>query len=128
MLAQLVLLLASVGAAPIATSAPIAQPTTAATETPDASARLLEKIVAVCASHPEVERAFLLSKPGPSGTEYMFIPIFDRKVSDEAIAEADKAHKEVFPAGSGLGLMLLARNSWKKTLAGIEPVYVRPKG
>lgn len=98
------------------------------TEQPDIGAALVERLAHVCGNHPEVERAFLLVQPGENGKrEYMFIPIFDRKVSDEALAEAEAAYRELAPGQGSLPLMLLARNSWKKTLAGVPPIYVRPK-
>jgi hypothetical protein len=91
-------------------------------------AALVARLSAICASHPEVERAFVFGHADPSGrTIYTFIPIFDRKVSDEVLNEADRAYRELIPDGPGLDLMLLARNSWKRTLAKDAPIYVRPK-
>ena len=90
---------------------------------PGLAARLIE----ICSRHPEVELAFDFAETKPDGTRAdTFIPIFDRKVADDVISEADAAYKELFPSGPGLQVMLLARNSWKKSLAGAQPVYVRP--
>jgi hypothetical protein len=105
-------------------------PAAAATpaHSPEQRARLLvEGIVRVCEAHPEVERAFVLSKQAADGsTRYVFIPIFDRKVSDAAIAGADAVYKELYPAQGTLEVMLLTRSTWKKMLGGVAPVYVRP--
>jgi len=119
------LLLASLATAPVAD--PPAPASTSANVVDEVGTRLLESLVAVCARHPEVERAYFFSRQGPNGIEYMFVPIFDRKVSDAALADADRAYKEILPDGPGLGLMLLARNTWKKEMAGVDPVYIRPK-
>ena len=100
----------------------------AASPAQDLGAALVESLAKVCANHPEVERAFVLSKVSPDGSvAYMFVPIFDRKVSDLALSEADKAYRALFPSGGYLQVMLLARNSWKKQLGGVPPIYVRPK-
>lgn len=132
MLFELLLVLASASPSP-------APPTAAAGVAAEASAtpalssddiggQLVERLTAICASNPEVERAFVLSKPGPGNTViYVFIPIFDRNVSDKALAEADVAYRELVPTGPGLELMLLARSTWRKALAGVTPTYVRPK-
>ena len=114
-----------------AASAPQAQPPTAVaspslTEEQLAS-ELVARLVKVCEANPEIERAFVLVRNGPDGSPvYTFVPIFDRKVSDKAIAEADAAYKALFPTRGYLPLMLLTRNTWKKSLGGVPPIYVRP--
>jgi hypothetical protein len=87
---------------------------------------LVEELVKVCIAHPEVERAFVLVQNAPDGSpSYMFIPIFDRKVSDAALADAGSVYRKLFPGKGSLPLMLLARNTWKKTLGGVPPIYIR---
>ncbi len=91
------------------------------------AAILVDRLTSICASHKEVERAFILAKPGEDGPiMYMFIPIFDRDVSDEALREADLAYESLFPGRGKLGLVLLARHTWKRSLGGATPFYVRP--
>lgn len=88
---------------------------------------LVEGIVRVCEAHPEVERAFVLSKQAADGsTRYVFVPIFDRKVSDAAIAGADAVYKELYPGQGSMEVLLLTRSTWKKMLGGVPPVYLRP--
>ena len=94
----------------------------------DIGGPLVEKVVEICSTYPEVERAFVLSKVGENGqTIYMFVPIFDRKVSDEVLDRVQSAYKVLAPDGPGLEMVLLARNTWKRSLAGVAPVYVRAK-
>ena len=91
------------------------------------ASELVARLVKVCEANPEIERAFVLVRNGPDGSPvYTFVPIFDRKVSDKAIAEADAAYKALFPTRGYLPLMLLTRNTWKKSLGGVPPIYVRP--
>lgn len=130
MLIELLLFLASASQASIASPAAGADPlvVSAPAQQADIGVALVDRLVQVCARHPEVERAFLLVRPGENGKpEYMFIPIFDRKVSNEVLSEAQLAYRELAPGQGGLPLALLARNSWKKTLSGVPPIYVRPK-
>ena len=133
MLLEILLLVsATTSVAPTKSAAPsIAEApatTSAANPAQDRGAALVESLAKVCANHPEVERAFVLSQVSPDGSvSYMFVPIFDRKVSDLVLSEADKAYRALFPAGGYLQVTLLARNTWKKQLAGVPPIYVRPK-
>ena len=123
----LALLMTPATAMPTAPPVPLtAQASPTATEDQLAAA-LVERLVNVCASHPEVERAFLLVKKSPDGSPtYTFIPIFDRDVSDAALDDADKAYAEIFPSRGRLSLMLLTRSTWKKSLGGVPPIYRRP--
>ena len=127
MLTELLFILAS--ATSVNQVVPQTAPAPAQVEAPqaDIGAVLVQRLVAICGSHSEVERAFLLSQSGPEGTTYMFVPIFDRKVSDEALNEAVKAYKEINPGAPGLQMMLLKRNTWKNKLRDVPPIYVRPK-
>ena len=133
MLLEFLLLVSSVtSVAPTSSSqhpvvdAPTAQST--ADDAKDIGAALVEKLVEICARHPEVERAFLLVQTAPDGSvSYMFVPIFDRKVSDLALSEAQVAYRTLNPSGGYLPMMLMARNQWKKQLGGAPPIYLRPK-
>ena len=88
---------------------------------------LVLRLVKVCAANPDVERAFVLvHKKSDGSSVYTFIPIFDRNVSDKAIAVADAVYKELFPSQGSLQITLLARNTWKKHLGGVPPIYLRP--
>ena len=127
----IVLLLAAVSAAASAQTAnppspPTAELTAVASPAQDIGAALVERLAAVCARHPEVERAFVMVQPGKDGLPtYMFVPIFDGKVADEVLSEAQIAYHELAPNGGYLPVMLLARNTWKKSLNGVPPMYLR---
>jgi hypothetical protein len=119
--------LAVSGTANVPASQPLTAVASPALTEEQLASELVARLVKVCESNPEVERAFVLVRRGPDGSPmYTFVPIFDRKVSDKAIAEADAAYKELFPNRGYLQLTLLARNTWKKSLGGVPPVYVRP--
>ena len=130
MLLEILLLVsATTSVAPTKSAEPSIAPAPAiASAAQDRGAALVESLAEVCANHPEVERAFVLSQVSPDGSvTYMFVPIFDRKVSDVVLSEADKAYRALFPSGGYLQVTLLARNTWKKQLGGVPPIYVRPK-
>lgn len=117
----------SVSGAGIPSTPALATPAPLAPTEEQLASELVTRLVKVCADNPEVERAFVLVRTAPDGSPaYTFIPIFDRKVSDKAIAEADAVYKELFPSKGYLQLVLLARNTWKKSLGGVPPIYVRP--
>jgi hypothetical protein len=129
-LLELFLLLALPSAAPAQPTDPAQTPVEVAPQLSqeELGAALVEKLAALCATHPEVERAFVISQSDAAGkVTFMFIPIFDRKVSDELLNEADIAYQELAPGRGHLPLMLLARNTWKKSLGGAPPIYVRPR-
>jgi hypothetical protein len=121
---------AAAGASPSPTQAamtPLTAEASPALSQEQLAAALVEELVRVCIAHPEVERAFVLVQTEPDGSpSYMFIPIFDREVSDAALADANAAYRKLFPDKGSLPLMLLARNTWKKTLGRVPPVYIRP--
>ena len=94
----------------------------------DLGMALVESLAAICARHPEVERAFVVSQTAPDGSiSYVFVPIFDRKVSNLVLNEAQTAYRTLEPSGAYLQIMLLARNSWKKQFGRVPPIYVRPR-
>jgi hypothetical protein len=120
-------LAASTTSVPTAQQAPLTAEASPALTQEQLASALVDRLAEICAAHPEVERAFLLVQSASDGSPaYTFIPIFDRKVSDEALAEADSAYQKLFPSKGHLRLMLLARNSWKKSLVGVPPIYLRP--
>ena len=88
---------------------------------------LVGRLAGICAAHPEVQRAFVFVQNAPDGSPtYTFAPIFDRKVSDEALAEADAAYRELFPGKGHLRLLLIPAKTWTRSLGGVAPLYVRP--
>jgi hypothetical protein len=110
------------------TAAPAAAPELTAQSTQEVGATLVARLTEICSRHPEVERAFVFARTAPDGQKvYTFIPIFDRKVADVVLDEADAVYKEVLPTGRGLEIMLLARSTWKRTVADAQPIYVRPR-
>ena len=113
------------------TADPATSPTTALTAVAgpaeDIGAALVQRLADICARHPEVERAFVLVQPGKDGSPtYTFVPIFDRKVADEVLSEAQAAYHELAPDAGYLPLLLLTRNTWKKVLGSAPPIYLRP--
>jgi hypothetical protein len=127
MLFEILLFLATTSAPQVSTELQGDTSQTAAISPEQIGAELVSKITEICARHPEVERAFVVAQRTENGQlAYTFIPIFDRKVADVVISEADAAYADLLPSGPGLQVMLLARNSWKKTLAGVQPIYIRP--
>ena len=84
-------------------------------------------LVQVCSRHPAVERCFLvLAQDGSKKlTGIWFVPIFDRSVDNTALGEAQQVYMKLFPGTGQLPMLLLSRQTWRKQMAGVAPIYVR---
>lgn len=88
---------------------------------------LRNALVQVCTRHPAVERCFLVLAQGSDQHQagIWFVPIFDGKVDNTALGEAQQVYLKLFPTGGQLPMMLLSRQTWRKQMAGVGPIYVR---
>jgi hypothetical protein len=74
-----------------------------------------------------VERCFLVLAQGKGQGQagIWFVPIFDRDVDDSALGEAQQVFLKLFPSAGQLPMLLLPRQTWRKQMAGVAPIYVR---
>ena len=84
-------------------------------------------LIQVCGRHPAVERCFLVLAQGSDQHQagIWFVPIFDRQVDNTALGEAQQVYLKLFPSAGQLPMMLLPRQTWRKQMAGVAPIYVR---
>lgn len=81
----------------------------------------------VCSRHPAVERCFLVLAQGSDQKQagIWFVPIFDGAVDNTALGEAQQVYLKLFPGSGQLPMMLLSRQTWRKQMAGVDPIYIR---